>query len=223
MIGHGVCLEAMKYFQLCFVQPVFFSFYDGVGHTRFMCVQKVTAATLVDGFGNIKKITGEDLKAVRINIGFLGVVTDVTVKIVPNFKAKMEISGHDEDILFSDTATEMARQADYMEYLWFPTVRRVIALNVTYVDISTPGKETWMTTYCAHLDRCFKYAMTTNLGTTRSPVHSNVARKSIIFPRLPTRLCLLLCNQIAIKQSGLLVVRYNIHKADTLWFFTFRY
>lgn len=95
--------------------------------------------TLVDGLGKIHKIIGEDLKAARLNLGYLGVITDVTMKIVPNFKTKLEATRHDESILFDGSVNTWAAQADYLEVFWFPYVHTAIVLNGTFQDITTPG------------------------------------------------------------------------------------
>lgn len=100
---------------------------------------KVIALTLVDGLGEVRKIVGEDLKAARVNLGYLGVITDVTLKILPNFKIKLEATRHDESILFDGSVNAWAEQADYFEIMWFPFIRSAIALTGTYMDITTPG------------------------------------------------------------------------------------
>ncbi|GMH36623.1 hypothetical protein BSKO_04496 [Bryopsis sp. KO-2023] len=100
---------------------------------------QVVSLTLVDGQGRVRKITGEKLKAVNVNIGVLGVVVTVTIKIVKNYKVKLEYVDNDESILFDGRAIEWARNQDYLEMSWFPSTKKVVALRGTYVDINTPG------------------------------------------------------------------------------------
>ncbi|GMH36619.1 hypothetical protein BSKO_04492 [Bryopsis sp. KO-2023] len=100
---------------------------------------QVVALTLVDGRGKVRKITGEKLKAANVNIGALGIVIDVTIKIVENYKVSLDFIDRDDSILFNGEAVEWAKRQDYFEMSWFPSASRVVVFNGTYVNINTPG------------------------------------------------------------------------------------
>lgn len=119
---------------------------------------QVVSMTMVDGMGRVRTITGEMLRATNVNIGLLGVVIDVTIRIVPQYKVHLEFTDHDEKILFDGQAIQWAKELDYIELNWFPTTRRVVMYNGTYLSNDNPGNDhakylfTTSTPYLAQLE-----------------------------------------------------------------------
>ncbi|MGR0219666.1 D-arabinono-1,4-lactone oxidase [Agromyces sp. ZXT2-6] len=84
---------------------------------------QVVAATLVTGAGELLRVSETErpdlLPAVRLGLGALGVLVDVTLQLVPRFllhaAERREPLG---DVL--DDWTTRARDADHFEFYWFP-------------------------------------------------------------------------------------------------------
>lgn len=57
----------------------------GTGATLPNVSAQVVGATLVDGAGTVRTLAGEDLRAARVSLGALGVLTELTLQCVPLF------------------------------------------------------------------------------------------------------------------------------------------
>ncbi len=84
---------------------------------------QVVAATLVTGSGELLAVSGSDrpdlLPAVRLGLGALGVLVDVTLQLVPRFVLHaVERSEPLEAVL--DEWESRVRAADHFEFYWFP-------------------------------------------------------------------------------------------------------
>ena len=81
---------------------------------------QVEAMDLVDGHGERRRIDGGDLlRAARVGLGSLGVVTSVTLRCVPAFRLKgVDESLPLEDVL--DSVDERADGHDHFEFWTFP-------------------------------------------------------------------------------------------------------
>jgi L-gulono-1,4-lactone dehydrogenase len=95
---------------------------------------QVEAVRLVDGRGDVHEITGGDhLRAARVAVGALGIITEVTLRVVPAFTLR----GHDrteplEEVL--DAFDERVDEHRHFELFAFPYSDRVITRTNTEVD-----------------------------------------------------------------------------------------
>lgn len=94
----------------------------------------VTAMQVVDGTGAVHELTeGDALRAGRVALGALGVLTEVELAVVPAFTLR----GHDGPMLLAevlDRLDELADAHDHFEFFAFPYARRVIARRNDRVD-----------------------------------------------------------------------------------------
>ena len=97
-------------------------------------VTQVTAATLVTATGELLHVSetehAELLPAVRLGLGALGVLVDLTIQCVPSFllSAVEAPLGFDEVL---DGLAERTAAADHFEFYWFPHTDRVSAKTNT--------------------------------------------------------------------------------------------
>jgi len=93
---------------------------------------------LVDGQGEIQILSGEALDAARVHLGLLGVIFELKIKVVPQFKLKrISLKANDGDI--ATAAIENVRQYAYAKIHWFPKQQTYILEALDKVPVSTPG------------------------------------------------------------------------------------
>ncbi|NMO01589.1 FAD-binding protein [Gordonia sp. TBRC 11910] len=106
---------------------------------------QIVGATLVDGTGTVRQIDSADpdLKAVALGLGALGIVTEVTLQLVPAFTlTAVEAPGHVEEVLeaFGDNVAHH----DHYEFYWFPhtecTLTKTNTRGPADAASSGPGK-----------------------------------------------------------------------------------
>jgi FAD-linked oxidoreductase len=99
---------------------------------------QVVAATLVTGTGELVRVSETErpelLPAVRLGLGALGVLVDVTLQLVPRFVLHaVEHREPLDDVL--DGWTTRVRGADHFEFYWFPHT----ATALTKTNTRLPG------------------------------------------------------------------------------------
>lgn len=100
--------------------------------------------TMVDGRGSILAISGLSLKATRVNLGWLGVVTDVTLPIVPLFKMTVEMMEAKEDLITNGDYAKEARQYDFYKLSWFVSLDALVVTKGTNRDANVEGEFFWL-------------------------------------------------------------------------------
>ena len=93
---------------------------------------------LVDGRGNLRTINGKELDLARVHLGLLGVIYQLKVRIVPQFKVQYNFSKLSDDQL-ENTIDTLVRPHDYARVLWFPAHKTFILDHFDKVPNSTPG------------------------------------------------------------------------------------
>ncbi|KAJ3309795.1 hypothetical protein HDV04_005644 [Boothiomyces sp. JEL0838] len=107
----------------------------------------LVAAKIVTGTGDIVDIdeTDPDFPAVRVNLGALGILTEVTMKVLPVQKIKTQ----NIEIDFNNATLnlpEIIAQYDFAGCYYFPYNKRAVLTTLNFVDASTPGnghKTSW--------------------------------------------------------------------------------
>lgn len=97
--------------------------------------------TMVDGRGSILAISGMLLHATRVNLGWLGVATDVTLPIVPLFKMTVEMVEAREDLITSGDFVKEALQYDFYRVSWFVSLDAMVVTRGLDRDASAEGEE----------------------------------------------------------------------------------
>ena len=102
---------------------------------------QIVAATLVTGDGSVLAVSesenAELLPAVRLGLGALGVLVDLTIQCVPAFLLHaVETSEPLEQVL--DAYLERSQQADHFEFYWFPHTDVAVTKTNTRLSIDQP-------------------------------------------------------------------------------------
>jgi FAD/FMN-containing dehydrogenase len=99
----------------------------------------IVSIKLVDGHGRLRQISGQELQAVRVNLGVLGVVVEATFRVEPlkKVRAKM-IHGKDQDI--ASLLKSLPHDHYSVSLSWFPGIQRYAATIYDFVPNDTPGE-----------------------------------------------------------------------------------
>lgn len=96
------------------------------------------AATVVNGLGEVKTITGQELDFYATNLGVLGILTEITLQLQPSFKVQAKVSAHDEATLARDIL-ELAGAHYGTNVTWFPGQKKYTVTAFDKVPNETPG------------------------------------------------------------------------------------
>lgn len=104
---------------------------------------QVVAATLVTGTGELLRVNEAErpdlLPAVRVGLGALGVLVDVTLQLVPQFVLHaVERNEPFEHVL--DGWLERVREADHFDAYWFPHTSTMLAKTNTRLPGDAPRR-----------------------------------------------------------------------------------
>jgi len=114
---------------------------------------------LVDGQGEIQVLTGETLDAARVNLGLFGVIFELKLKVVPQFKLERQSMKLDDKNIEVE-AIEMARNYAYAKFHWFPKQETYIMEALKKVPMTTPGNSfnsSWTTPAVASVLKVFPF------------------------------------------------------------------
>ncbi|MGN6250783.1 MAG: D-arabinono-1,4-lactone oxidase [Marmoricola sp.] len=93
----------------------------------------VESLELVTADGSVLELTGEDLRAARISVGALGVVTAYTLATVPAFHLHERRERMPLDRVLGDF-DELATGSDHFEFFVFPHARHAITKQLTRTE-----------------------------------------------------------------------------------------
>jgi L-gulono-1,4-lactone dehydrogenase len=107
---------------------------------------QVSAMELIDGNGRLVELTeggsGEDLRAARVGLGALGVVTTVTMRCVPAFTIdRIDEPQPLEEVLSG--IDELASGSDHFEFYVFPHTEVALCRKSTRTDDPPKPKSRW--------------------------------------------------------------------------------
>ncbi|KAI4328973.1 hypothetical protein L6164_021283 [Bauhinia variegata] len=100
----------------------------------------VTAAGPEDGYAKVQILNEahEDLNAVKVSLGVLGVISQITLKLEPLFKRSITyVTKNDSDL--GDEVASFGRKHEFADITWYPSQRKAVYRNDDRVPISTPG------------------------------------------------------------------------------------
>jgi FAD-linked oxidoreductase len=104
---------------------------------------QVVAATLVTGTGEFLSVSESErpelLPAVRVGLGALGVLVDVTLQLVPRFVLHAAERSEPLDAVL-DGWDERVRAADHFEFYWFPHTDAALTKTNTRLPGDAPRK-----------------------------------------------------------------------------------
>lgn len=92
----------------------------------------VRAITLIDDRGNIREVNenrgpNDDLRSARAHLGLLGPVVRIKLKIVPQFRLRVQVTEDDDNTLLGPTGVfGLVKGCDFALINWFPNTNRFI-------------------------------------------------------------------------------------------------
>lgn len=99
----------------------------------------VESMTLVDAQGELHVFSGDELDLAAVHVGLLGVVVEVTLKVVPQYKLRYgHVAGRDNGL--EDRIEEMVREHDYAKVMWFAGNGRYVLDYYDEVPLETRGE-----------------------------------------------------------------------------------
>ncbi|MGR6872669.1 D-arabinono-1,4-lactone oxidase [Pseudomonas sp. HK3] len=104
-----------------------------------MIADYVTQMKIVDGLGDVRTLTGEQLNAARVNLGVLGVVVEVTIQLEEAFKVRADVKGYRDDSNLENVILDIARNNYSANIAWFPGIGRFATTTYNEVPLSTRG------------------------------------------------------------------------------------
>ncbi|XP_019183817.1 PREDICTED: probable L-gulonolactone oxidase 6 [Ipomoea nil] len=115
----------------------------GVGssvHDHVIHIRIVTPATEKEGYATIRTLKqgNSDIKAARVSLGVLGVISQVTFKLQPMFKRSISfVVKNDRDL--GKEATKFGFQHEFADMKWLPRDRHVVYRVDDRVSTNTSG------------------------------------------------------------------------------------
>ena len=99
----------------------------------------VSELKVVDGRGDLRVLSGEDLDKARVNLGVLGVVVEMTIEVEPAFKVRALQLNPPNDSDLESKILELAENNFSASVSWFPGLKSYTATLYNKVDYDTPG------------------------------------------------------------------------------------
>jgi len=100
---------------------------------------QVVSVALADGVGLISVISGEALRAVKTNLGLLGVVVEATLNVVPLYKVAVGLETFRELDFYSGVVTDVLARFPRVDVHWYPQANLTVARVYQRVDRSEEG------------------------------------------------------------------------------------
>ncbi|XXG43349.1 hypothetical protein AAC387_Pa01g3403 [Persea americana] len=96
-------------------------------HDYVVGIRIVTPATASEGYAKVRLITSNhpDMNAVKVSLGVLGIISQVTLKLQPLFKRSITNLVRDDSDL-GDQAISFGNQHEFGDMIWYPSQRRVV-------------------------------------------------------------------------------------------------
>lgn len=104
----------------------------------------LVSLTIIDGNGEIKKINDpKELDSFRVTFGLLGIIVDITVEVVPQFKLKIENYPESDQFLLKNSSQviDMARRLDWFQFWWFPSTSSMVIAKGDRLPTTVPGND----------------------------------------------------------------------------------
>ena len=94
---------------------------------------------IVDGYGNLRILTGQELDLARVNLGVLGIVVEVTIEVEQAFKVQATQVSSPSDADLEEKILNLAEDNFSTSLAWFPGLGKYTATLYNKVPYETPG------------------------------------------------------------------------------------
>lgn len=142
--GHGLALENQGDIDRQTISGATQTATHGTGSAFRNLSAAITGMRLVDGSGAVHELAGADplLRAARVGLGALGIVTELTLQTVPAFR----IHKLEEPLPLAtalDEFIDRAEAADHYELYAFPHAERTLSITSTRTDAPAAPAPAW--------------------------------------------------------------------------------
>lgn len=111
----------------------------GIDHPASISDQ-ISAITVVDGRGNIREIKDRHtLRAFKTNLGLLGIIYEVTLITIPQYKLHIQNTQLSDDVLWNGKIFESMVSTDWFQFWWFPSAKKVVLSEGIRVPLQASG------------------------------------------------------------------------------------
>ncbi|KAL8208859.1 hypothetical protein R6Q57_008271 [Mikania cordata] len=99
-------------------------------HERVVRMRIVTTGNQEDGYAKVRTLEGNgefdgDMKAAKVSLGVLGVISQITLQLQPMFKRSVTlVTKNDTDL--SDQVMVFGRQHEFADITWYPSQKQVV-------------------------------------------------------------------------------------------------
>ncbi|KAI3695197.1 hypothetical protein L1987_78187 [Smallanthus sonchifolius] len=116
-------------------------------HNHMVQMRIVTAGSQEDGYAKVRTLEengkfDDDMKAAKVSLGVLGVISQVTLKLQPMFKRTVTFVTKDDTDL-SDQVATFGRQHEFADITWYPSQKRVVYRIDDRVSSDVSGNGVW--------------------------------------------------------------------------------
>ena len=94
---------------------------------------------IVDGRGELRTLRGQDLDTARVHLGLLGVIYELKIRVLPQYKLRYKFEKIADSRIEQDVE-RLVREHDYARAMWFPSQKTFILDSFDKVDMTTPGE-----------------------------------------------------------------------------------
>ncbi|KDP28425.1 hypothetical protein JCGZ_14196 [Jatropha curcas] len=109
-------------------------------HDYVVALTIVSPGSAEDGYVNVRRLDerNSELKAARVSLGVLGVISKVTFQLEPLFKRSISfVVKNDSDL--ADQAASFGRQHEFADITWYPSQHQAVYRTDDRVPINTSG------------------------------------------------------------------------------------
>jgi L-gulonolactone oxidase len=140
---------------------------------------------LVDGRGNVHELTGDRLAAARVHLGALGIVSQLTLRTVPQFALAEIVEGIPVERVATELAA-IARSAEYVKVWWMPHTKQACVFRYERTTEANTGpdpvRQRWLDNQILH---AWVFPLLLRLGLVPGPTRrgSRLIGKMLVKPK----------------------------------------
>ncbi|KAI3893087.1 hypothetical protein MKX03_035877 [Papaver bracteatum] len=109
-------------------------------HDNVIGLRIVTPASTDEGYARVRVLDNNhpDLKAAKLSLGVLGIISQVTLKLEPLFKRSITVVREDDSDL-ATRATTLGKEHEFADIVWYPYQRKALYRLDDRVSLNVSG------------------------------------------------------------------------------------